>query len=149
MLVASGPTFRGVNPILSLLVSSRSPLEIRGPIDPAALLEPATIIRRNRAGVWSRQAVGPVPRNLSVRLAVPKPSLVLTIPLPFGSIPALPFLGFVRLPKQVFRVRFQATINWLTVVRLSLHLRFTKLATRALKACFPILLRASLPPRSG
>jgi hypothetical protein len=78
----------------------------------------ATIIRRNRAGDRSRQAVGSVPKNLSVHLAVPKPivgcrstcscepSFRLSLPSAwYGPAEAVPCLALTTAPPICRRSR--------------------------------------------
>lgn len=94
------------------------------------------------AGDGSRQAGGPDPKILSVRLAVPTDRCTPSVPLFLrncfrwnASLPCLPQLSSV-LPKQVFRHSFGAAAIRPTAARHSLHLRFARLVPKNLRGAF-------------
>jgi hypothetical protein len=94
------------------------------------------------AGDGSRQAVGPDPKILSVRLVVPTdcctPSALLSLrdcSRRNASLPCLPELSSI-LPKQAFRRSFRAAAIRPTAARHSLHLRFAKPIPKNLRGAF-------------
>ena len=89
------------------------------------------------AGDGSRQAGGPDPKILSVRLAVPTDRCTppATHPLRDTSLPCLPELSSV-LPKQAFRRSFRAAAIRPTAARHSLHLRFAKVVPKNARGVF-------------
>ena len=131
----------GANPFRSLRLSPWSVFSAFRPSGPAKL-QPA-----RQAGAGSRQAVGPAPRSHSDHLAVPIVSLLPDrLPSLAGCLPAVPSGAFTG-PAETgpcdapsgplrFDQRLRASRN----IYGSLG-RFRRIR----QACFPTLLRASLP----
>lgn len=150
MLVASGPILAGS--LLEPPASDRCACRPGRSFSALRRSGPAWLLPAVPVGDGSRQAVVGCRGTVPVRLAVPTVSLrSVSSASPSGSLPsvgfpAVPFRSVLDPAEAELSVGpFRAAAIRPTVARLSRHLRFARLFERKNEACFPTLLRASLP----